>query len=262
MKNKAEEKAETSDDAADGFKQRLAECADLVGNAATLSKMTGISRPTIGDYLSGKSDPSRTRLIQIARVANVSLEWLATGYGSRIPRGVPSLEARDQRALDDGRFFDKTPEEQAALDEANMQGFVALPVMSLSASAGGGAAVVSEHQTGVINFDRNWLHNTLRLNPANLFTMPTVGESMEPTIKAGEYLLVSRAEEHTALGDGIYIIRLEGDVLVKRLQRIPGGKLLISSDNPAYKPYEIKVNDGVDFTILGKVMLVHGVRYV
>lgn len=243
------------------FLERFKETVKNVGGDEAAARIMGVSVKSVERWKAGK-EPSFKGILRLARHANVSLEWLSTGYGSHIPRGVPALEARDQRALKEGTFHNKAPEELEALSQANMQGFVALPVMSLSASAGGGAAVVSEHQTGVINFDRDWLYNTLRLNPAHLFTMPTVGESMEPTIKAGEFLLVSRAEEHTALGDGIYIIRLEGDILVKRLQRIPGGKLLISSDNPAYKPYEIKVNDGIDFSILGKVMLVHGVRRI
>ena len=85
---------------------------------------------------------------------------------------------------------------------------------------------------------------------------------MEPTIKAGEYLLASRSERHLKLADGIYIVRLEGNVLVKRIQILPGQKIKISSDNPSYDPYEIKLDEGVDFDILGKVVLVHGVRKV
>lgn len=168
----------------------------------------------------------------LAEAGAVSIKWLVSGEGN--------------------------PEDS---DEENTS-FVLLPVMNAMASAGGGAASLTEHQTGIIKFDRAWLYNTWHLNPNDLFTMPTMGESMEPTIKAGEYLLASRAEDHLKPGDGIYIIRLDGHILVKRLQILPGGKLVISSDNAAYQPYEIALNDGVDFAILGKVVLVHGVRRV
>jgi phage repressor protein C with HTH and peptisase S24 domain len=49
---------------------------------------------------------------------------------------------------------------------------------------------------------------------------------------------------------------LEGDILVKRLQRVPGGKIKVSSDNPAYEPFYIALEDGgVDFALLGRVVV-------
>ncbi len=245
-----------------GFARRIESIIEDAGGPVEFARKTGFSRAVVDKYKNGISDPSRSRLVAMARVANVSLEWLATGYGPRTPRGIPALQERDRKAMADGTFWDKSPEEQEALDEANMQGFVSLPVMNIMASAGGGAAALTEHQTGVIKFDRAWLYNTWHLNPNDLFTMPTMGESMEPTIKAGEYLLASRAEDHLKPGDGIYIVRLDGHILVKRLQPLPGGKLMVSSDNPAYKPFEVELDDGIDFAILGKVVLVHGVRRV
>lgn len=164
--------------------------------------------------------------------------------------------------MSDGSFYNNSHEEQAALDEANMHGFVALPVIDVTASAGGGAVVRAENQCGWVMFDRGWLLNTWHLNPSDLFSIGSAGESMEPTIQAGEYLLASRAEDHLKPGDGIYIVRLDGHILVKRLQLLPGGKLMVSSDNPAYKPFEVELDDGIDFAILGKVVLVHGVRRV
>jgi len=225
------------------FAKRL---KDVIGNESvhSFAKRTGISDTVMRKYLSGEAVPGLDKAVNIAQTTNVSLEWLATGSGERSPRHVPILDAQD------------------ALDKNDVQNFVAVPIMNVTASCGGGAAVLSEDQVGVIKFDRAWLYNTWHLNPSDLFTMPTMGESMEPTIKAGEYILVSRSESHIAPGDGIYVIRLEGDILVKRLQRLPGGKLIISSDNTTYRPYEIQLDEGVDFAILGKVMLVHGIRRV
>ena len=86
---------------------------------------------------------------------------------------------------------------------------------------------------------------------------------MEPTIKAGEYLLCSRSERHTQVGDGIYVIRLDGNILVKRLQVLPGGILEVSSDNSMYyKPFKLTISKQVDFQVLGKVILVHGIRWL
>lgn len=244
-----------------GFMKRL---KMVIGDESThgFAKRVGISDSVMRKYISGEAVPGLDKVIAISRIKNVSLEWLATGYGRPTPGGIPALEERDRRAKRDGTYHDRSPEEQDALDEANMQGFVAIPVMNVAASAGGGAAALEEDRAGVVKFERMWLYTMCGVNPSDLFTMPVVGESMEPTIRAGEYLLASRSGHHTAPGDGIYIVRLEGDILVKRLQRLPGGRILVSSDNEAYKPYEVKLDDGVDMKILGKVVLVHGLRRV
>lgn len=55
--------------------------------------------------------------------------------------------------------------------------------------------------------------------------------------------------------DGIYVIRLKGTLLVKRLQRLPGNILKIISDNHSYEPYSIDLTkEHRDFAIIGRVV--------
>lgn len=227
----------------DGFSERISYCIKLVGNANTLSKKTGISRSVVGDYETGKSDPSRSRLVDIANAAGVSVEWLATGKGS--PSGDPLIYAAHH-----SKKASETFSEQIAF----------IPIIDIRASAGGGAVVIDEKHGGFISFSKIWLENE-GLMASQLFTLPTVGDSMEPFIKPGDFILCSRAENHVKLGDGIYVIRYDDNVLVKRLQCMPG-KVKISSDNPSYQSYEIVLNEATDFRILGKVMIVHSLRRV
>lgn len=55
--------------------------AKMAGNATRLAERTGISRRAIGEYLAGKAEPSRPRLVAIAAAAGVQVAWLATGEG-------------------------------------------------------------------------------------------------------------------------------------------------------------------------------------
>lgn len=55
--------------------------------------------------------------------------------------------------------------------------------------------------------------------------------------------------------DDVYHIRLEGAIQIKRLQRRPGGRIRIVSDNDAYEDYDIVLDDGVDFAVLGRVLV-------
>lgn len=143
-------------------------------------------------------------------------------------------------------------------------GLIKLPVLNVTASAGDGRMVWEERQVGVVGFDEQWLRASWRVNPENLFSIQAIGDSMEPTISDGEFILVSKDRADRKPGEGVYVIRLDGDILVKRLQRLPGHKIKVSSDNEdLYDPIEIDLADEAqDFKILGRVVLVHGLRRV
>ena len=71
-----------------GFIERLDFCAKRAKNYANLSKVSGISKSTLSDYSRGNAEPSRIRLISIARAADVDISLLATGEGSPDKGGV------------------------------------------------------------------------------------------------------------------------------------------------------------------------------
>ena len=41
------------------------------------------------------------------------------------------------------------------------------------------------------------------------------------------------------LSDGVYVMRHDNNLLVKRLQMLPGGIIRVKSDNSMYDPWEI-----------------------
>lgn len=63
------------------FTDRLALCAKKAGNASKLSEKAGISKTSMSDYIKGNSEVYRSRLIDIANAAGVSILWLTTGEG-------------------------------------------------------------------------------------------------------------------------------------------------------------------------------------
>lgn len=65
--------------------QRVRQCAAAVGGGDALAQKTAIPRRTLESYLTGTTEPKASRLVAIARAANVSLEWLLTGEGTEEP---------------------------------------------------------------------------------------------------------------------------------------------------------------------------------
>ena len=58
----------------------------------------------------------------------------------------------------------------------------------------------------------------------------------------------------TAPKDGLYVLRLNENLLVKRLQLMPGGVVNVISANEAYPTFEIDLNNLTDdVAIIGRV---------
>lgn len=132
--------------------------------------------------------------------------------------------------------------------------YVALPLYDVRAAAGGGVVPDSEHVVDFLHFKKAWLRTELRCSPDALYLIYVDGESMEPALSRGDVILVNSRDQ--SQGDGVYVLRMDGALLVKRLQRKPGGIIRVTSDNPAYEPFEVKAQEMEvnDFAIIGRVV--------
>jgi phage repressor protein C with HTH and peptisase S24 domain len=133
------------------------------------------------------------------------------------------------------------------------RGYVSLDLYEQAVSAGHGALVVSEEKSSDIVFSEAFINNDIGVNPNNVFLMPVKGDSMYPTLKNGALVMVNRIEQFT--GDGVYVFRFDGQLMVKRLQFSKSG-LSVTSDNDTYKPWELskeEIESG-DFEIIGEVV--------
>ncbi|MDQ2192765.1 MULTISPECIES: LexA family transcriptional regulator [Vibrio] len=133
------------------------------------------------------------------------------------------------------------------------RGYVTLDIYEQAVSAGHGALVVSEEKSSDIVFSEAFIHNDIGVNPINVFLMPVKGDSMYPTLKNGALVMVNRVEQFT--GDGVYVFRFDGQLMVKRLQFSKHG-LTVVSDNSTYKEWELSKTEisGNDFEIIGEVV--------
>ena len=133
--------------------------------------------------------------------------------------------------------------------------FARIPLFDVKASAGNGYVIHHEEETDALIFKREWIYNELHSTPANLYLIYVEGESMEPSLRPGDVILVDHTD-NVAKRDGIYVIRMGDSLLVKRLQRLPNRVLKVNSDNPDYESFEISldVDHGTEFMIIGRVV--------
>jgi hypothetical protein len=153
-----------------------------------------------------------------------------------VRRGVPRrLKEEERRKL--ARYFGVSesllggpPDELGGLT-----GLISVQRHPVSVSAGPGAIVSEEQGKPYFGFDERWLKALTATPPANLSIVRVEGDSMAPTLSAGDDILVDLGDAADRLRDGIYVLRVEDAVIVKRIALHPmGGTVTVQSDNPAY----------------------------
>lgn len=181
------------------------------------------------------------RLIEERREDYASLSRLlgrnAAYIQQFIKRGVPrELAERDRRTL--ARYFGigeqvlgGPPPVLAAADTS----LVTLRRLHVSASAGPGAIVDEEEEAAPIAFDAGWLRRLCHAQPSDLSLIRVRGDSMSPTLVDGDEIMVDSSDAAARLRDGIYVLRRDDELIVKRLAVNPSNRLVtVRSDNPAY----------------------------
>ena len=152
-----------------------------------------------------------------------------------VRRGVPKrLKEEERRKL--ARYFSVS---EAMLggpaDLPGREGLVAVNRTAVRASAGPGAIVSEESGRPYFAFDERWL-KALTGSPSDKLSIIRVeGDSMAPTLSPGDDILVDLADREERLRDGVYVLRIDDTLVVKRIALHPiGGRVTVQSDNPAY----------------------------
>lgn len=94
-------------------------------------------------------------------------------------------------------------------------------------------------------------------SPQNLSFITGYGNSMEPTFRDGDVLLIDTGVNVVDV-DGVYVLHLNGKLYIKTLQRWPDGTIQMISDSRPQTPYTIKESDQA--TINGRVVLAWNAR--
>ena len=173
-----------------------------------------------------------------------------------IKRGTPrKLDEADRRTLARYLGVDDSELGGPAGDVAGSGSskLIRIPRLDVGASAGAGAYPGDENVTAHIGFEEKWLRRLFSAKPADLSLIKVQGDSMSPTLSDGDDILVDAGDGPDRLRDGIYVLRRDDALLVKRIARSPASRgIAIKSDNPSYPSWpECRLGD---IDIIGRVV--------
>lgn len=193
------------------------------GSSDAFGRLCGFNGESVRQWINEKSKPSMDKLIAIAENCGVSLDWLMLG-------------ARQEQL----------PEEAGP--------FSFVRRYDVRASAGPGALVPFDDindSEQFVAFRTEWLRR-IGVSPRRAEVLIAVGDSMEPTIRDQDLLLVDR-EIDRIVDNGIYVLVLGGLVLVKRVQTRHDGSVILISDNPRYENEPVSAGDLPNLRVEGRV---------
>ncbi|MEL6783751.1 MAG: S24 family peptidase [Pseudomonadota bacterium] len=176
---------------------------------------------TMKNYF-GNSLPSFENLRKIASACNVTTDWLVFG--------------------------------RAIADTTNS---IVIPEFDIRASAGNGQQLVREVEaTHEIAFSKDFIQRYVALTD-NLGIVQGQGDSMKKPdgtgIHDGDMLIVNfSVREHRY--DDVYLLDINGFVMVKRLKRLVAGGFEVISDNPDYGRETLSPDQTHDIRVLGHVV--------
>jgi len=224
----------------------------------------GISWRTLQTYEQGTVKKIPLSYIEsLNKQFNVSKDWIYTGEGqmllekSSVSQNV--VGNGNNQVNGSGNTLNGIPSSlgECTIEMPDESDMVDIPFLhDVFASAGGGATIPNEVDSGVIKFSTSFLKDFLRIDRfKGIHLITATGNSMEPTIVPGELLMVNPYEnEDCRIKDGaIYIIICSDSVYVKRVYPSPKEMKLVS-DNKDVDDIIIRSDDMDGCKIIGRVV--------
>lgn len=198
--------------------------------ARQAAKKAGIGEVSWRAYENDQHGYSR-HAARIAKIVGAPIEWLLEG-GMLDPV--------------DGDGGDVAPVSQGQEIE-----FVRR--VDISYAMGDGSVIEDYPETDFLPFNLNFLRQFARGNTDRLFIASGHGESMEPTLRRDDLVMIDASQNRLTLQDHLWALTFCGAGMIKRLRRLSPDRILILSDNPAVPPQEAHEDD---IHLIGKVVWV------
>ena len=188
--------------------------------------------------------PSKDHM-RIADLLEVNFNWLVKGEGDKYPKSL-SITTHEPTYVLGG--FDLWDDDTPLRDDE-----VALPFFrEVELSAGSGRHEVIENHGRKLRFAKSTLKKG-NINAAAAACVTVSGTSMDPVLPDGSVVGIDTSNK-TIIDGKPYAVNYHGDLLVKRVYKLPGGGFRLNSYNTTEYPDIYCSGDTlIDVLILGKV---------
>ncbi|NHN83864.1 peptidase [Acetobacter musti] len=216
--------------------ERLRVIVQAAGGNSRVAARANIPLGTLNNYIAGR-EMRVGPMIALADACDVSLDWLATGRekmdGNAVTATAMTSVAEEMRSI---RYFHAEPQ------------------------AGVGSMVDQWEGCEFVFFSDYFLRSVIGVWNNNVFMVRVSGDSMRPSIENGDTIFVDPTLE--TLREDVYVMTMQDMFIVKRLLIRSPESFTISSDNSAFRSFDVPsssvawAGSGVDadLKIIGRVL--------
>jgi phage repressor protein C with HTH and peptisase S24 domain len=213
---------------------------DLKGDASikSFAEKLELGTSTVYNYLHGRVPPADF-VYHICDTFNINANWLISGEGPKNKGKGEHIEIVEQ-----GEF----------LAPAAGQRNISVPFYDIDVT-------ISDRETFILNegenfaFPERWLTDILELDPKKLAITLSRDDSMEPTLRRGDVILID-LRQTAVIDEGIYIIKINNQLFAKRMQQLYNGSITIMCDNPLYQAQTVSHTEAGKLDIIGRAVWV------
>lgn len=197
-----------------------------------IEEVIGRSEKQMARYTAGADMPVSV-LLKLSEWSRVPVEWI-------LENELKTTNAYALPAVSDNAGND-------------LSDFTLIPFLDVRASAGPGALITGAGgpPERFLAFEKGWLRR-IGVSPRHAEVLIATGDSMEPTIRDGDVLLVDRSIDRI-VSEGLYVVVYGDLVLLKRVQQRRDRTVVLMSDNPRYEPETVPADEIDQITVAGRV---------
>lgn len=210
------------------WNQRLNQALEAKNKTASqLSRACDVSAASVNKWLSGvTSKPKYDDVMNISRFLGISSDWLMNGTG-----GMSTT-------------FTSPATDMVELEQVDIKGSCGLGAINFND--------VPEIKRILVT--NTWFtKNFAFYNPNSIKIVTAQGDSMEPEINDGDAVFIDITDKEL-LRDGIYLLSVDGEIFIKRVQKLIGKKIALISSNKAYKDIEVPIDTDIEIRFIGRVI--------
>ncbi|SCA57187.1 putative Transcriptional regulator [Candidatus Terasakiella magnetica] len=207
---------------------RLKEIAKECGGNRALCEKSGVSERTFANWLAGSSEPKIIGISAIAQAAGVTIDWIVTGSKPKQKLGAHFEENFDtvQIALVSDTSITEKKDHHERLG-------------------------LCDHMP----FSRSFLEKLCDHDQFDqLCVLEVQGDSMDPTMSDGDFVLVDRAQKN--VNDGLFAFIFKDHIKIKRLVNVLNGLEIVSDNKNLYPPHRIECSEFDHLDVIGRILWV------
>ena len=202
------------------FKDRMDFIIKKLGGPRAASALIDTTEETLANWKFDRVNPNFNKMKELAKAADVSFDWLAYG------RGFSPLDTRD---------------------------FIFIPYADFEPAGKKPLPIPDDRGHEDFSIRKEWVRHVLGIEqPENLVMTIAATDSMDPTIRIGDILLIDTTTT-TFTSDAVTLFRMREATILRRIQTLATGTIILKADNPAYEEERLNAEEIQAVCVMGLV---------